>query len=412
MTDKHEVTRLKNIIKASVFHNSDRGFVPYSGCMKVCGEMHTVMKTAEHYIELQDYHQAFDIYIMVLVEAVKLVSHSDDSSGCCGDVIYNCLIEIDKLCRITSQDNDNYFFDTIIKTAKNKVFEDWSEWAYSLLKSAVYFVHNNKQAQKIYDLFPVLGKMYSGSDYPDKLLITLGIIERLEGKDAANKYIMDNINVPEYRVIAIENAIVIKDYKLAEKLCKDALSQNIPGSFTRRKPWAYFLEQIYKETDNTDALITTVRYILLKGDTSYFRKLKALYEQQGTWYKEREPLWHELPDKIGIQNYVTLLSQEEELELLFEAVKQYKFHIELYGEQLAAKYPEEVYSIYEEYILDEAQKATDRGKYKRVCNIIKSFANAVGKTQAIALIEHLCEDYPRRPAMLDELSKLMKRLNK
>ena len=46
--------------------------------------------------------------------------------------------------------------------------------------------------------------MYDGKDYPDKRLITLGIIERLEGKEAVNKYLIENNNVPELRTIAFD----------------------------------------------------------------------------------------------------------------------------------------------------------------------------------------------------------------
>jgi hypothetical protein len=52
--------------------------------------------------------------------------------------------------------------------------------------------------------------MYDGKDYPEKLLIILGIIERLEGKEAADKYLMCNIHVPELRMIVVENAIAAK----------------------------------------------------------------------------------------------------------------------------------------------------------------------------------------------------------
>jgi len=41
----------------------------------------------------------------------------------------------------------------------------------------------------------------------------------LEGKEAADKYLMDNIQVPELRTIAVENALAAKHYPLAEKLC-------------------------------------------------------------------------------------------------------------------------------------------------------------------------------------------------
>jgi len=166
---------------------------------------------------------------MVLLEAIKLISHADTSSGVVGDVIRGCLTEIGMLCQNADEENHKHFFDTIIKSAKNKAFKDWSDDGYRLLKSAVYFIHNQKQAQKVYDVFPLLGTMYDGKDYPDKLLITLGIIERLEGKEAADKYLMDNIGVHEIRALAVENALAAKNYPLTEELCIEALRKDPRG---------------------------------------------------------------------------------------------------------------------------------------------------------------------------------------
>lgn len=229
MTNNKQLTDLKNQIKASIRRNSDRGFVNYSRCNRICVEMMSIMQEAE---TNNDAIQSFDIYIMVLLEGIKLIPHADTSSGAAGDVIHGCLSEIEKLCKTAAQENYSHFFDTIIKAAKNKAFKDWAEDGYQLLKSAVYFICNKKQAQKVYEVFSILGTMYDGKDYPDKLLITLGIIERLEGKEEADKYLMDNIDVPELRIIAVENALAAKHYPLAEKLCIEALKKNPRGYFS------------------------------------------------------------------------------------------------------------------------------------------------------------------------------------
>ncbi|MDP4094604.1 MAG: hypothetical protein Q8920_14760 [Bacillota bacterium] len=100
--------------------------------------------------------QAFDIYILVLLETMKIISHADTSSGGVTDVVNGCLSELGKLCKTAAEANYKHFFDTIIKTSRNKVFTEWPEEGYRLLKSAVYFVSNEKQAQKAYEIFPVL----------------------------------------------------------------------------------------------------------------------------------------------------------------------------------------------------------------------------------------------------------------
>lgn len=407
-----QLLELKQQTKNSIRRNSDRGFVPYAGCNRVCAEMAAVMTIAENCYKEEDYRQAFDIYLMLLLETVRLISHADDSAGGCSDIIFGSLKGIDAVCKNVIENESQYFFDTLIKTAKNKAFEEWPEWAYRLLKAAVCFVNDDKRAGKIYDVFPTLGRRYNGEDYPDKYLITLGIVERLQGKEAARKYLFEYLELDEFREIAVKNAVADQDFTLAERLCKEGLMKNDGGYYGKASQFFYFLEQIYETTNNTADLIATRRAILLKGDTPYFRKLKSLYEQLGVWDQEKNPLWSELSRKIGIHYYITLLSQENELELLLEQVKRNKSYITYYGKQLADKYPDETYQIFEEYIYDQADQAKDRITYRQVCTHLKSLADAGADTRVKTLITRLKELYLRRPAMLEELAKLEQKLNK
>lgn len=408
MPNNPQLAELKNQIKTSIRRNSDRGFVSYSGCNRICDEMMSILQEAE---KNTDVVHVFDVNIMVLLEAIKLISHADTSSGAAGDVIYNCLAEIDKLSQIAAEENHKHFSDTIIKTAKNKAFKDWPDDGYSLLKSAVHFVRDKKQAQKIYEVFSILGTMYDGKDYPEKLIIIMDIMERLEGKEAAEKYLLDNLHVPELRKIAVENALTAKNYELAEKLCIEGLEENPKVYYNNPVPWDYYLERVYSETANEEKLTEIVRLILLRGDTSYYVKLKELYYSQGIWDQKRESLLQELSKTLMFHVYALLLAEEGEVQKLLEVIKQHKSYIMYHGKQLAASFPDETYEIYKEYILEEVKEATDRRKYKNVCKMIKNFYEAGAKAEAIAMIDQLSGMYSRRPAMLEELAGLKRKLN-
>jgi hypothetical protein len=409
MTDNQLLSNIRDHINSVIRRNSDRGFIPYSGCNQICGELFSIMQEAD---AQTDQRQAFDMYSLILLKMIKLISHADTSSGAAGDVIQSCLAGIDKLCQFADEENYEYFFDTIIKTAKNKAFHDWPDDGYRLLKSAVYFVCDKKQAQKVVDVFPLLGDMYDGKPYPDKLLITLAIVERMDGTEAAEKYLMEHIDVPELRMVAVDRFIVAKKYSLAEKLCRDALESNIRGHFNRRAPWAYYLERMYTETDDQEKLTQTIRFILFNGDTAYFSKLKVLYQQQGVWEEQRESLWQELSKALSAHEYATLLAQEGEVAKLMDVIKRHKSYVIFHGKQLAESFPEETHKIFAEYILEEAKVATDRRKYKQVCRLIKEFSAVGAKEKAFELIDQLSSANQRRPAMLEELAGIRRKLEK
>ena len=226
----------------------------------------------------------------------------------------------------------------------------------------------------------------------------------------AEQYLMEHIDVPEIRMIVVDKAIAEKDYQQVEKLCKEAIEKKIRGHFTRPAPWPYYLEQIYAETGKQDELTETVRYILFQRDTAYFMKLKNIYQQQGVWKEKEELLWQELSKKLPVNEYAALLERQGEMVKLLDVVKQWPSLVLYYGKQMAINFPEETYKIFEEYILKEAHAATDRRKYKQVCRMIKDFAQVGAKEKAINLIDRLSEMYVRRPAMVEELGGMKRKL--
>lgn len=402
-----ELKKLKDQIISVIRSNSDRGFVPYGACNRVCAELLDLSAEAERSTDKQ---YSFSAHLLILVEAIKLIAHADTSSGMVTDVIHQSLRAVDDVCQLAEEKDRKLMFEAIVKTAKNKVFQEWNEFGYALLKSAVRFVDNHKQADKLRALYPILGKMYSDKDYPDKYLIELGIIRRLEGEEAERLYLMQHLDVDELRALAVERAMSMKQYDLAEKLCTEAMKID-----HRRRvnvsQWALFLERIYAETSNDEKLGELLHRILLQGHHSYFAKLKAHSEAQGTWGEEmKDKLLDEVAEVVQSPEYASLLIQQGENQRLLFHLEAHPHLIAYYGKELARFYPDETISIFHRYILKFAADTSDRRGYKAVCKLIKQCYVAGGKNEALQLIDRLKELYPRRPALIDELTSLRARL--
>ncbi len=411
MTDDHNqrLSEIRDLMTEALRRNSDRGFIPYGGCNRICTEMFSILEGNERCV---DKRLAFDIFMLVLLRMMKLLSHADTSSGAATDVIEFCLEGIEKLCQAADEEDCSYFFDSIVKAAKNKAFQEWPDQGYELLKSAVHFVREQKQAKRIKEIFPLLGTLYNGKPYSDELLITHALVERLEGAEAAERYLMEHIDAPEMRMLAVEKALDAKHYLRVEKLCREALRENIRGDYNRRTPWAYYLERLYAATNQQEHLHEILRLILLQRDTAYFHKIKDYYIQQGVWEERRESLWQELSEKLLAHEYASLLAQEGELEKLLAIVKQHPSFVFHYGKQLATRFAADTYAVFEACITEEAQAATDRRKYRQVCRMLKDYAAVGVKEQAVGLIDCLAAKYPRRPAMLEELAAVKHKLAK
>jgi hypothetical protein len=310
------LSEIKSELKAFIRSNSNRGFLPYSGCNRVCDAMIAILEDSKSYV---DHRLTFDIHLYILIEIVKMISHADTSSGAAVDTISYCLTGLEELSKSAPDEIRKPMLETIIKTAKNKAFKDWEEYSYQLLRGTVYLVQDHKQAEKVYELFPILGPMYGGKEYPDRYLITLGIIERLDGAEAADQYRMLHLDVSEIRVQVVERALSSGHYVLAEKLCMEVLQKD--KSYNKPAIWAYYLERIYTELNNKEKQVEMVHFILRSGDKSYYAKLKELYQSEGIWEDKRESVLQELSKAYMTHEYASLLSMQGEWSRLLNIVQ-------------------------------------------------------------------------------------------
>lgn len=81
-----------------------------------------------------------------------------------------------------------------------------------------------------------------------------------------------------------------------------------------------------------------------------------------------------------------------------------------YGKYLVKEYSEQVYDLCYREISESCVQAKDRREYKKVMKQIAQLIKCKGNDTAKSLIEELKQKYPRRPALLDELEKVEKKL--
>lgn len=81
-----------------------------------------------------------------------------------------------------------------------------------------------------------------------------------------------------------------------------------------------------------------------------------------------------------------------------------------YGKYLVKDYSEQVYELCYKEISESCAQAKDRREYKKITKNIAQLIKWKGNDTAKSLIEELMQRYPRKPALLDELEKVEKKL--
>ena len=203
-----------------------------------------------------------------------------------------------------------------------------------------------------------------------------------------------------------------KNYDEAEKFCLEKANAEETWHYHSSDPedWNNVLYDIYKTANNTEKQIAQAKKLLLMGNEKFWDVLKQIYKEHGAWNENYESLLDELKNSKRTVCYRTVLISENEKKRLLDDVMENPYDLFYYGKYLVKDYPEQVYELCYKEISERCAQAKDRREYKKITKNIAQLIKWKGNDTAKSLIEELMQRYPRKPALLDELEKVEKKL--
>lgn len=416
MTQKEDRMQIiKQTISASIKYNTHRGYIGWSDCDNICMDMHGCLDMCEESLQAGRLPEALEMTVYILGSGVKLASHADSSSGMLTDVVmraYDVIKNCTAVIVLQDQQTKDAAFAALLKEAKKKAFDGWTDWRYDLLKCSICLC-DEKSAKKLEKVLDHLLESAKEDPFPEyqkkEDLVARYLLHRhLRGKEAAKAELRANINVKEFCVIAIKDAMEEGDYREAERLCLEKIEAEKAWHYRRHDPedWNNLLFHIYEEAKDTGKQAMQAKKLLLLGNETYWDVLKKLYRKDGVWEEKREELLDELKDDGQMICYRGILVKEKEKKRLLDDVQKNPYDLFYYGKYLVKDYPEQIYGLCEQEIRDHCVQARDRREYKKVTKQISQLIKWNGTDTAKRLIAEFKQAYPRRTALLDELEKM------
>ncbi|MBW7874903.1 MAG: hypothetical protein H3C47_02815 [Candidatus Cloacimonetes bacterium] len=413
------LSNIRERIATAKRYGTNRGFIDYRGCVFVCNELTAILEDAEKSIKAGHYAFTYSVAALVLINCAKLASFADDSAGGVTDTCEHVKMVLDNTCSaaLSNSEEAEYIFTQALKDAQNKALEGWDEFAYYLLVPTAQLAtqHNVQKLYMVLDAFNARLALqeYCAWHLEYDSLVRLAAKKAVENEDVVQQFIEANTKYDSIRKIAIRNALDKKQFALAETLCIDKIDHIKQKNqiYFWAKEWYELLFEVYTQSDNRLGQIELARDLLVaKQDTKYYPILKNLLIEKGTWQSVYPALLLDISKKLPSHLYMEILSKEQELDILLEQVKSDPGQIFAYGKQLSVKFPQETYALCLDQIRMEAVEANTRPKYTTVCNKIKKLFEFKGVAEAQSIITELKAKYPRRPAMVEELNTILKRL--
>lgn len=415
--DTDEVIKFKSLLNSLVNEHIGRDFyIHYNRVYNFAYDMSNLLYDGvEKALTNNNYLLALDIALIAMEECLEAFQYADDSGGSIGMLINEISDKVDDIIIEVIDNGDNKkeeIFNNLLKYMDTKVLEDWQDYRIDLLGICFRFIEEEQYRKtfkkKLMDLID--NEICEFSDYYKEkmLMMQYEIISEYESEGNADLFIEENLKYTSFRELIIKklqeegNYLKIIDLTLeAEKKDKDWA-----GLVSKWKKIRY---QAYKSLSLKEEQEKLAKELLLDGKFEYYEELITIHKGN------EEALYNEIISQIQEGKnwywsnlYVKLIVYEKDMGRILEYVKKSPRQIEEYASMLMDEYPIEVIDIYKDHIYSIAKLASDRKRYREVCRSIERFGKFVAKEDINNIIGELSILYRRRPAFLDELSRIKK----
>lgn len=232
----------------------------------------------------------------------------------------------------------------------------------------------------------------------------LALIRRFNGEAAAREYMEGNVDNDDYREILIEDACEEGRFSDAEKLCLDrvvALSDDSERRLLRY--WQKLLYGVYTQAGEKDKRAQLGAKLVAAGAVEMYAEVKKLLQQTGQWDEKRPEILAGVRDNAYRDAYMRILAEEGETTLLMDLVQKDPQSVFRYGSVLYPAYPQKTSALATQIIEKESRLASGRKVYKNLAGKLSTLADMGGGNEALKLLDEICNRYPRRTALQEEL---------
>jgi len=302
-------------------------------------------------------------------------------------------------------------FHKLLKQSSSKVFDGWEEFRMDLFRLCGQFADVEALRDELRRNIEQEIDKHSGNPskkYSHERLheILYEMIQTYGTAEEAEQFIQDHLNIKSFREKWIHKYMKEQNYEKVIELALEGekLDQPYQGLVSRWKKLRYIA---YKELSWKEKQVELAKELLFEGDFEYYHDLKAL--MTGNQEKFYHGLKQDLKNSKSWRTksmYLTLIEEENDLDALLEFVKENPSNIEEYAEGLVGRFKDEVIEIYHHYIQSATSSSSNRKDYQRVCKIIQKYKKVAGPKQQENMISRLSDLYKKRPAFVDELSKI------
>ena len=233
------------------------------------------------------------------------------------------------------------------------------------------------------------------------------------------KFMYENVGNPDFRRRLLQIAWDKGDYKEVLRLAVDGVTHDsdYAGLVNDWRKWEL---KVYRQTQDYDGSLRLYQYFFFNGggfgEVAY--SMENMYSKMKSIVPEED--WKEfvvtlLKEAAGSQEYFRMLfiySQEKMWDRYMDYLRKSSVVYELDDapEEIWKLYKDELIQLYAACVKSFFKRASSRNAYCEGVSLLHKLINYGGRTEVDSIIKEQKNRTPRRPALIDELSKLEKEI--
>jgi hypothetical protein len=287
-----------------------------------------------------------------------------------------------------------------------------ADWGWDLLRLASQAARRGTERLRLTQALNSLPKEIADPELRTAVIhgskaIHMQMLQDHQGAEAARAYALDNLDVPSIRMGLLREYLHSDDYQGLQRACLRALELSDLDEEERAYVNTY-LSIATSHTSDRQGRITSLRNRLLYWDSPWATEQLKAEVGEAEWPAYLDGLVAEFRQtEPGREALARILADEGRWDdLLQVALLGSRQAVMNYGDELEARYPQEMPDAYERVARAILRTTANRLRYAEAARYVGRIKALGQPERADRLVDELCATYDNRPAMIEELQRV------
>lgn len=396
------------------------GYIEYRATFDFNRAVTRILDEADEAMENHQWDVAVAVLIGVAAAADDILNSGDDSAGELGAIVSDCFEKWHELCANESlpENIKDKIFELALTRFNEENLKGW-DWWWNWMEMSILLADTpdkqNRVVETLDAIKPDEDEWGARHDAQTAQKYKLEIMSKQGTPKEQRKFMYDNVGNPDFRKKLLQMAWDEANYDEVLRLAKEGVTHDAEwvGLVSDWHKWEY---QVYCHIGDKNNTLRLAKYFFFNGGRwgdrefsleNMYSKIKTLVPLN-QWSNHIKTLISEAISKRDDGRLLFIYTQEKMWERFMEYLRKNPstYNIDDSPQEVKDLYRNEIIQLYSTSVREFFQCASDRNSYREGVGLLRNLIKYGGRPEADKIIIEQKSRTPRRPALIDELSKL------